>query len=360
MKKKTICLTGYAYGNLGDDLFFKIICERYKDTDFYIQGMYQYAHFYSTIENLKYIPLNTRTIKRFIYYRCKSIGIEIPSLLYPPKAHAHVKIGGSMFMEADGWYETYEHHLDFLKHFEKNYVLGANFGPYTQEAFFEQYKHYFSKLDDICFRDTSSANLFKDLSQVRQAEDIVFQLNYPQGEEENYYVVSPIYCKNRIHLKEYHDTYMQKLVTIIDKLTEKNSEVVLMGFCEFEKDTLAIEELYAKVKNTTKVRIYNHNNIEQSLHILAHAKGIIATRFHAMILGFVFQKPTIPLIYSEKMRTVLQDMKYPGISYDIQNMENVDNLELIQHLENKIEFDVAPIRKSAEKHFQKLDAFITN
>ena len=31
--------------------------------------------------------------------------------------------------------------------------------------------------DDVCFRDLYSYELFKDLSQVRYAPDIVFQMN---------------------------------------------------------------------------------------------------------------------------------------------------------------------------------------
>ena len=101
--------------------------------------------------------------KRFIQRRCTAV----------------VYIGGSIFIEYDNW----KHILAWWNYEAENfpfYVLGANFGPYKNEAFKEAFYNVFAKMKDICFRDTYSYTLFKDCLTVRYASDILFMTDLPK------------------------------------------------------------------------------------------------------------------------------------------------------------------------------------
>ncbi len=356
--KKKVYISAFVRGNLGDDLFIKILCERYPYTQFYISDLGFYKHIFSDIKNLTYISHTDRTIKKFLYYRFKSINIEIPSLLYPPKADAHVEIGGSIFLELPYWEQVYEQRMTFLKRYKKIYTIGANWGPYQSKNFVDTYIKYLEKLEDLCFRDTYSYDLFKDLPNTRRADDVVFQLKHPQGEDKNYYVISPIDFTNRTELTVQKETYVQKIAEISNTLTSQGFEVILMGFCTFQKDDKAIEDIYTLINNKEKVSIYNHDNINTSLDIIANAKGIIATRFHAMILGFVFSKPTIPLIYSKKMLSVLEDMHFSDAFYNLEKVQDINAEDLVKNILQMKPVNIERMRISSEEQFKELDKFL--
>ena len=63
----------------------------------------------------------------------------------------------------------------------KYYVLGANFGPFYSKRYLSFYKKFFSNYcQDVCFRDRYSASLFSDVSNVRYAPDILFNVELPK------------------------------------------------------------------------------------------------------------------------------------------------------------------------------------
>lgn len=63
------------------------------------------------------------------------------------------------------------------------FCVRANFGPYHTEEYRSAMDKVYTKLKDICFRDTYSKNLFADNDHVRQAPDILFFYPMPKVEE---------------------------------------------------------------------------------------------------------------------------------------------------------------------------------
>ncbi len=356
--KNKIFLSAYISGNLGDDLFIKVICERYPDLHFYVSGNKKYKNLFSKIKNLTYISDDT-LYKRIVNKINKVLDTDFSLFTQLPKVDAHVIIGGSLFIQSKNWKANYAESINLVNKFENNFLIGANFGPYQSDEFLNIHKDYFKKFVDICFRDTYSTNLFKDLTNVRTGSDVVFQLNYPIVKEKNYYIISMINCDDRENLKKYHTTYIYKLIEIIKAITSKGSKVILMGFCDEEKDYLVINELYEKLENKESVEIYHHSSIDDSLELLASSKGIIATRFHAMILGFLFSKPTIPLLYSEKMRTVMNDINYDGLFCYLQDIESLSVESCLEHLEAKTNLNIQAIKEESYKQFIGLDKFFS-
>ncbi len=359
MSQKKIFLSAYIDGNLGDDLFIVVICQRYPQTTFYLCGNQKYKHLFAHIKNLVYKSCDTMMI-RAINKGCRLAKIPLSPHWFYPKADAMVKIGGSLFMQLPHWRDIHAENCQLMEKHPKNFLLGANFGPYHDQEFLDTYREFFKNFEDICFRDSYSKNLFSDLAHVRHADDVVFQLHAPKGETKNHYVISVIHCKNRKSLKEYHQAYINKLREIITEIVKTGAEVILMGFCTTEKDHETLDEIYTGLSEHEKERtqLYNHNNIQVSLELIASAKGVIATRFHAMILGLLWEKPIIPILYSEKMRNILTDIKYDGPHYDLQDAHSIDPKTCVDFLTKGCTFSAKPMIKNSDKQFTALDSFL--
>ena len=168
---KKILVNAYLSLNFGDDLFLKILFERYNNVKWVLNsGDNRYLKIFKDIE----LEENTWTkiLKKLKIKKFHSINFQ--------KYDAGVYIGGSMFMESQTWkldYDKLRYLLNgFNKHSKPYYILGCNFGPYSSKEYEEKYKTLFLKAEDICFRDRYSYEIFKELSNVRKRSDIVFQL----------------------------------------------------------------------------------------------------------------------------------------------------------------------------------------
>src|SRR5699024_615791 len=100
-KMKKIFIYAYSKLNLGDDLFVKILCERYPDHLFYIVCRRENARAFSNIKNLKIIYsvpyldslMQKLSLRQFFINRIAK------------KCDLTVSIGGSIFIEPEKWQE---------------------------------------------------------------------------------------------------------------------------------------------------------------------------------------------------------------------------------------------------------------
>lgn len=183
---KKIFVDVYLAFNLGDDLFVDILSKKYPNTEFtlnYVGNNYddflkQYENVSRREYSLKDKILQKLSIKDTLT-DYKSIAREHDAMIF---------IGGSIFRDEDYHQELYNYRNCILGEFEKLkkpvFVLGANFGPYKNMGFLNDYKKFFRRCKDVCFRDKYSYNLFKELKNVRYAPDIVFQLDLDKYKKE--------------------------------------------------------------------------------------------------------------------------------------------------------------------------------
>src|SRR4051794_27186100 len=111
--RKKILIYAYTNINLGDDLFIKILCERYPNADFLLIASHQYKTIFKSINNL--------TVKSNYLY---PIAIKLQNLLHlksskivqslkkreesknrrlSESAETGVYIGGSIYIQQDSW-----------------------------------------------------------------------------------------------------------------------------------------------------------------------------------------------------------------------------------------------------------------
>jgi len=357
---KKVMIYAYTNFNLGDDLFIKVLCERYPHTKFILHAPREYKVNLNEIENITIIPDDT-LIVRGINFLSRKLKFEfLTRNLIAKNCDMAVLIGGSLFIELDNWQHAYELKKNMLIKNKPFFLLGANFGPYKDRNFQLKYKELFKEYTDICFREQYSYDLFENLNNIRMADDIIFQLEKSVEEEvENYIVISVIKPSEK-NIPNFDEIYYQKLRDIAIYFIERELNVTFMSFCESEGDKEAIENVIKiipeKYSNKIKKHLYKLN-MEETLGVIAKSKFVIATRFHAMIVGWVYNKPVFPIAYSKKMTNVINDVGFEGSYIELANLHNLEP-EIVYNSLDTNSIDVSKQAINAKNHFKKLDEYL--
>lgn len=355
-----ILLNGYFHKNFGDDLFFHIICKRYNNHIFYAPIEKECAHAYMGENNIKVLSINklirgidkltTKLNPKFSYYNILNHFTDLSVL-----------IGGSMFQELYGDRHDLER-IDNLPDTSKAlYILGVNFGPYKTIKYLNKCKKYLAGATDVCFRDNESYSLFKDLNNTRVATDIVFGIEKiaPKAKEKkNVCVISVMDFSTRSKLKKYRESYEKFILSIIEKQLEIGREVILMSFCKYEGDENAIKRIMeiCHQKQLTKINVhyyYGYNWME-TLNIISSSSYIIASRFHSMILGIVYGIPTLPIIYNEKFRKILNDLDLKNFGVELDELNEFEK----KQFKSIPAQDITVLKQKAELQFLELDKIL--
>lgn len=339
-----IFLNAYLVNNLGDDLFLKIVLDRYKNHEFYILSknpMYakQYPNLHLISNKILISLIRRLNLKYVVANQCDLVLI----------------LGGSMFIETKKFNSN---KFNYGKN--DTYILGCNFGPYYSSNYFSSAKKLFKKAKDVCFREAYSYQLFQDLPNVRWAPDLVFSFPKDKFEnvvEEKKVVFSVISCKNKIDVK-YEKQYLEKLAEMIHFFKMNNFKITLMSFCDIEGDMIAINQLLNLLDNKDDIDVYRYDgNIDEALSILASSKIVVGSRFHANILGLLLGKTIIPIIYADKTKNVLNDLNFQSLMIDIRNIDEFKIHQLNDDVLN-YHLDISDAIKESHKHFERLDGVL--
>ncbi len=376
------CIRAFVSGNLGDDLFIDTLCTRYPETNFILCGKYKFKKNFKNLSNLTYVSIDSL----FMKWLFRAINIvpflfgKIVVLFHKPNpytrytcfdfisrhSHHNILISGSIFMQDPSSHFVLDGYLKKeLKYYQTSpYVIGCNFGPFHDIEYLEFFKKCFDTASCICFRDSYSHSLFKEKPNVKWAPDILFTYK-PQNailpSIKDYILISVI-NPNKDNASVSHNAYLLTLHKLIKYLLSQNEKIVLMGFCNEQGDMQIIDKLMEQFPNSDKLLSFNYPDIDyhQATGYIANAKYILATRYHAMILGMLFHKKVYPISYNEKMIHVIEDL-CPSLPYI--NLESIEqlNVELLYQdiLKSDLPlFDIAPIVKQAHQHFEEIDLIL--
>ncbi|MCC2248679.1 MAG: polysaccharide pyruvyl transferase family protein [Bacillota bacterium] len=358
---KNVMLYAYSQYNLGDDLFIKILCERYPNTIFHLLAPHNYSQTFSSQKNLKIIRrdsvlfrgtnlMTTKLDQRKLFYTYLSRNCD-----------AIVYVGGSLFIQGDSWKKELKNVQEMHINSKPFFLLGANFGPFSEQAFLKAYHHLFQQFTDICFRDQYSYTLFKDLPNVRVATDMAFQLETIRAETDpSSVIISVIKPSIRKALRDYDAIYYKKIREIALYFIEQGYTVTLMSFCSYEKDNEAIEAITQSISVGARSHIhtfYYKHNLDEALERIASAAFIVATRFHSMILGWIFRKPVFPIVYSSKMTNIMKDINFQGNYASFYTLNTLKAETVFQSIHGNM-VDITNQIIESEKQFLKLDIYL--
>lgn len=319
---KRVLLHAYTHFNLGDDLFIKIICERYPNAQFTLDAPQAYKEKFREIKNLLIFPNDSFPV-RGIRFICKQLN-KLP-LFYRLLSKNHdviVQIGGSLFIQNKDWAANLAHTKALQVKGIPTFLLGINFGPFHDDDFYFKHQQAFQAYTDICFREQYSYRLFQTIPHARLAGDIGFLLSKQKAsKKQKSVIISVIKPSIREDLSHYDEVYYDKIKEITIFLIHQGYEVILMSFCAYEGDPEAIQAILSllpeQYQSLTKAYYYE-GDLEAGLQHIAEAQFMIATRFHAFILALTFEIPVFPIIYSQKTRHVIEDIHFdkPFITFD--------------------------------------------
>ena len=219
-----------------------------------------------------------------------------------------------------------------------------------------------SGAQDVCFRDKASYELFRDIPSVRVATDIAFTLNTGMFEsvpkQTKTVIISVIDAYSRFD-EVTADRYEREIVNLSRQLVKDGYKVTLMSFCKYEGDEIATQRILGKMGKKLQESVSSYaytGDINEALGILSRSEIIVASRFHAAILGLVFGKKVLPIVYSDKTLNILRDLDFDGPIFDIREIDKLSGRKFdISNLKSN---DVSRQKKLAEKQFQELDKIL--
>lgn len=363
----------FAELNLGDDLFLKILLERYPDVDFVIFAKEDYKLIFKDYSNLTVI--NHKSLKHSKSFQFK-LKMAILRKMFPKtyilklqeylrvqyesefiKSDAFVSIGGSIFIQPRRLptYEDVELYNLANELINNVYFIGCNFGPYNDPAYKLSYDEIFSRAKDVCFREDFSYQLFKELKNVRCNPDVVFGLNIKEISKEKksvgFSIISP---RNGID----KDKYLKKYAELIQFYQRKGYSIKLFSFCRKHGDEITIDSVLDRIEENRNIeKIYYRGDINEFLHKFSSVEMVFCGRFHAMILSMILNQRFLAIAYSKKMTNVLEDINFKGSSLLIEDFQNISPQELNEMILNNT-YDIGNQINESKAQFAKLDLLL--
>lgn len=376
-----VYLRAFLDENLGDDLFVQIIAQRYPKEIFQVFESNEYPVKFG--ENVRFV-FSRNEYRKFQdrishYNECRNnkIGRKLFPLFFRPdyreqrklanKSKTNIYVIGSGFMEGGktGFWQRLE---DRLYYSNEPYILGCNFGPFFSDEFRKRYRKLFDKAKDVCFRESYSYEIFKDLGNVRWESDIVFSYNGYVDESffqynKNYIVISVVNLEKDGIKNSNKDLYYNYISKIAKNFLIKGKRIVFVGFCRKQGDYIAIEQIVNRIssKFSDNIEIINYpeKDIPYILGVFKNAEAVFASRYHAGIIGMLYKKKTYFLSYSNKTKNVLNDIDRKIRCIDINKEINVAPEDFISQYGYCIsEERLSKLKESANRQFLKLDLIL--
>lgn len=367
---KKVIIYAYTKFNVGDDLLIQTLCLRYPEVQFMLYAPKGYKELLSENKNL-HVYESSSWISKFLNLSGRIFSIRnLFERILASRCCACVLITGSLFIQTSQRWD------DYVEYFRSKrvgkqpfFLLSANFGPYWDEGFRRDFGVLFSEYSDVCFRETYSMRLFSDLPNVRCAPDAVFcntKINNIASLERasrKSVAISLINLEDRPRLRKYEYSYLSALRHLCCEFLTKGYEINIISFCESEGDNYAarklIDQLPAIPNREDRVELLSYkNDLNTVLQRFEDAEFVIATRFHAMIVGWMLRKKVLPICYSGKMEHVLDDISYDG---PVAKVWELDSEDVLTRLCDDITspFPISSVQKDAERQFSKLDKFLS-
>lgn len=360
-----ILIRAYVNGNLGDDLFVRILCDRYPNSNFILIGSKKYRDYYADINNLSYLVADDfrhkvlEKLKNVIGRFCDNYKLEnyrrsvemYASMSQEVKEN--ILISGSYFIE---WTRNRKYWKNYFEEESKYYsmkpiIMGINFGPYETQYYYDSAVNLLKEGCFLSVRERKTMTLLSSLKPV-YAPDIVFTLNRKIKKEEKKYITLVV-----VNEKCCTQKYVKVLAAYMNKLLKQNYFIKIICFCKAEGDVKTADKLLKNIEDTSRVDVivYSGVNLDEILSTIANSQLLIAGRYHAMILGWLYGINVIPICYSQKMINVINDLFPDTVYFELQDIEKIDDIDVTE-IKNIVENStMEKIISFAQENFRYLD-----
>lgn len=352
-----VYIYAYTSTNLGDDLLVLRLCREFPDSNFVISCPKEHSRAFSTVPNLLVIP-RLRTLGRLlnlVHRNYSHLEGWISS-----RCDAVVNIGGSIFIQNVEWRVATSRHRRRIASAKQYFIVGANFGPWDDPGYRDACVELFKNATDVCFRDSFSYELFKELDNVRHAPDVVLSYGPIRAShsQEKAVVISVIDLSDREGLRPHREAYETMVVELAKGFVKEDHAVVLMSFCTAEGDNRAISRIMRRpdmVRLQNRVSAYAYEgDVQGALDFIGSAQLVVSTRLHSLILAWLLGKPVYPIVYSEKIVRVVEDSGFPGPCSRIDDLGHLSATDILANARSMPPADVMRLNLEASEQFAGL------
>lgn len=353
----------YDRGNLGDDLLFLALVDRYPQTQFDFLEMgpgngafahAPHAHSWSIVRYADGVLRRLRVPWRVERWARRRL---------IRRSRYSVRIGGSLYMESKFWRLDAELDTELLRSHEGAFFLNGNFGPWRSAEFLDRYTGIFTSAIDVTVRDRASLGQLAGIPSVRLAPDLIFSIPQPViPKEPDGVVISVIDLSHRADLAALQEPYEAALAALIQDLVAAGEKVTLMSFCTYEGDEAAADRILDLVPEPVRTRVVTHyyrGDVDAALATIAGARAILATRFHAMVLGLAFGRRVCTITYSDKTAQALDDLGLDQQGWSVEEFVAASRGDVIHQLGQAGTTLEDSVARSAVQHFAILDELLT-
>ncbi|MFT4225573.1 polysaccharide pyruvyl transferase family protein [Micropruina sp.] len=353
----------YDYLNLGDDLLFFVLAQRYA----HVRFAYAEQHPRPVAFRLP----NVRRMPRIPYVDGMLRRLRIPFSLNEAcrrrairqSRHA-VRLGGSLYMERGEWQDNVRRDLALLSSPGGAIYLNGNFGPWRTEGFLATYVRLFSEALDVTVRDNWSFAQLAGVPQLRMAPDLIFSLSSDvRMAERGGVVISLINLDGRPGISEHREAYERAMAELVEDLVKDGQQVTLMSFCAAEGDELAVDRVASLVPSPARGAVTTHyyrGDMRAALTLLQRTETVVATRFHAMVLGLAFGCRVNCVEYSDKVANALDDLGLGHLGWSIEEFVTATRVERHRRATalSVTLADGEDLARRANQHFAVLDQLL--
>ncbi len=357
-----IFVSFYDRANLGDDLLLRALIDRYPGVDF------DYLELGAGKGAIAHTPRAHRwSVVRYADGVLRRL--RLPLRLAPrarrwliSRSRFAVRIGGSLYMERGAWRLDAELDADLLRSREGALFLNGNFGPWQTPEFLERYTGIFARAVDVTVRDRASLAQLAGIPTVRLAPDLIFSSARPAVTAEPAgVVISVIDLSQREALAGQREPYEAGLAGLIEDLVSAGEQVTLMSFCAYEGDEAAAGRVLDLLPAPVRSAVDNHfyrGDLDAALVTVAGARAVLATRFHAMVLGLTFGCRVCTITYSDKTAQVLDDLGIERCGWTLEEFATTPRSEVIAALAGNGTDLSEDVVRAAAGHFDILDTLL--
>lgn len=322
-----IFLEAFVDTNFGDNLFVHTVVRRYPQHTFYMLPKSGYEASYDILlkEENNICLINSSQEPDFIR-----------------NMDAMMVVGGDMI-----WEGTYLTWLSYIRNIKKRkgkiIFMGMSLFPrYSRKTRFFL-RRLFHQTDVIVVRESTSCNQIKQLApkaNVIAATDMAFTIDVEAvlSEQEETGVLG-ISVRKKIP-RETADTYKQYCQCMANTAIchLKKAETNAVRFLALSKgvfdDGAVAWEIIRSCPTDYQPRmsvVSFEGSVEGYIREMQKCETMLCTRFHALVFAILLKKPFVPVVYEEKMRRLLSEIGYQGISLCYE--EEWDGIEALRGLE---------------------------
>ncbi|AVK63326.1 hypothetical protein C5Z26_04080 [Lactobacillus sp. CBA3606] len=362
--EKKISISGYFVQNIGDDLFLLVLTQMIPNIEFRILNYSSpdFHEYYEKMTNIKVVK--NALIKKLTLFLPTKLLAHLYCLFFK-RNDVFVLLGGSIFIETAG-------SANLLKYRRFNqaislhtFVIGSNFGPYSSETFMRSYEDFLSSVEGVTWRDKTSFQLFKHKDvQQKLLPDVVLGLDVDNKDinpfNNQYVLVNVMNLKVNSFSDELVKSYFNRLKTFISIQLELGMDVHLLSVNVKDGDLEAATSLKVNnFGNNEAVSVVNYEDISSTLQEFEFAESVIATRYHAMILSWLYGKPVHVLAYSDKIINFIKTWNVEQVYTDLRASQRQSALEEMTFSEID-QIKLKELHDLAKQHFDDLKSVLKN